>query len=126
MVEDPEKRDLFLLVETLRQQIVNQTARGDAYARTCNEMLAIGMRYRNALKFYGNPNNWRFTHDKQGNLLWVCSMGPDYALEVLDDDELNAIKPHCGLRGIEELKDEPQESECMVGGHPPGCRGHNE
>jgi hypothetical protein len=94
-------------------------------AKEAKEVYWIGVRYRNALKFYGNPNNWRFTHDKQGNLLWVCSMGPDYALEVLDDDELNALKPHIGLRGIKELE-EPQESEsqCMVGGHPPDCKGH--
>jgi len=112
--------------DALREQhdgLANQTARGDAYAQTCNRVLEIGLRYRNALKFYGNPENWRFTHDKQGNLLRICSMGPDYALEVLDDDELNALKPHIGLRGIKELE-EPEESQCMVGGHPPDCKGH--
>jgi hypothetical protein len=92
-------------LEEQREALANQTARADAYARTCKQILKVGLRYRNALKLYGNPENWRFTHDKKGNLLWVCSMGPDYALEVLDDDELNAVKPHIGLRGIEELKE---------------------
>lgn len=91
----------------LEEKLSRQTARADAYARSCKELVEIGMRYRNALKFYGNPNNWRFTHDKDGNILWVCSMGPDYALEVLDDNELNAIKPHIGLGGIKELREEP-------------------
>jgi hypothetical protein len=112
-------------VEEEREDLANQTARGDAYRRTCNRVLEIGLRYRNALKFYGNPNNWRFTHDNEGKLLWVCSMGPDYALQVLDGDELNALKPHIGLRGIKELEEpEESESQCMVGGHPPDCKGH--
>lgn len=37
-----------------------------------------------ALKFYGNPDNWRFSHDKENNLLWVTSLGPDYAMEILN------------------------------------------
>jgi DNA gyrase/topoisomerase IV subunit A len=48
-------------------------------------------RLRTALAFYGNPENWRFTHDRDGNLLWVTSIGPDYALEILG--EKKEVKP---------------------------------
>jgi len=38
-------------------------------------------------------------------------------------NELNALKPTIGLDGIKELE-ELEESQCMVGGHPPDCKGH--
>jgi hypothetical protein len=69
-------------------------------AEAVRVVLAQRAKLRDALKFYGNPQNWRFTHDKDDNLLWVSSLGPDYALEILDDDELNTLKPHCGTRGV--------------------------
>jgi len=37
-----------------------------------------------ALRFYGDPANWRFCHDKESNLLWVTSLGPDMALDALN------------------------------------------
>ncbi|HEU0173985.1 MAG TPA: hypothetical protein VFV58_06955, partial [Blastocatellia bacterium] len=37
-----------------------------------------------ALRFYGTPENWRFTHDKENNLLWVTSIGPNMAMDALN------------------------------------------
>lgn len=47
---------------------------------------------RDALKLYGNPDNWRFTHDKDGSLLWITSLGPDYAIEILNGIEEESSK----------------------------------
>ena len=37
-----------------------------------------------ALRFYGDPNNWRFCHDNESNLHWVTSLGPNMALDALN------------------------------------------
>ena len=34
------------------------------------------------LQTYANIDNWRFAHDKQGALLWICNQGPEPAQEA--------------------------------------------
>jgi len=46
-------------------------------------------RIEKALRFYGDPANWRFAHDKESNLLWVTSLGPDMALDALNAGATN-------------------------------------
>jgi hypothetical protein len=41
-------------------------------------------RIEKALRFYGDPNNWRYCQDKERNPLWVISLGPEMALEALN------------------------------------------
>jgi tRNA(Ile)-lysidine synthase TilS/MesJ len=73
-------------IERLREIITEcdgiECVKHDALVRTAVKEQA---RLRKALAFYGNPENWRFTHDKDGNLLWITSIGPNYALEILGE-----------------------------------------
>jgi uncharacterized protein YydD (DUF2326 family) len=78
-------------IERLRELITEcdgiECAKHDVLVRTA---VKEETRLRNALAFYANPENWRFTHDRDGNLLLVTSIGPDYALEILGEKK---VKP---------------------------------
>lgn len=38
---------------------------------------------RKALAQYALPANWRFYHDVDNNLVWVCKLGPTLAYDIL-------------------------------------------
>jgi hypothetical protein len=84
-----------------RRSIAGQVAQ---LAREASTLNRENERLRRALMFYGNPENWRFTHDEAGNLLWVTSIGPVYAQEILDGASIelpNKIQPGDGTLHIE-------------------------
>lgn len=64
----------------------------DAAIQRAEKAETQSTKFRNILKLYGNPDNWRFTHDKETNPLWVTSLGPDYAMEILNEFKRQSSK----------------------------------